>query len=173
MFGDRLEVDVADPAVDLVRASRRTHSARRALSVSGWRQPPVVGQEQVEVVEAEPLVGDAELRVRLGAETAKQLREVVELLELRRLLLRQVRVELVPPELATHPERSATPVVQVSVSPIVQVRCRRLLKMSFGPPNEKRSIVAARAADVVAEPRRRIAGVEERSPDSGRRRSRS
>ena len=82
------------------------------------RHLPVVGQEQVEVVEPESLVGDAELRVRLAREAAQDRREVLELLELRRLLFRKVRVELVPAELATRPER-VRPIVRVSVLPIV------------------------------------------------------
>ena len=104
--GDRLEVDVADPAVQLFGPAEELipHAEVEREPV---RQAPVIGQEPVEILESEALVGDTELRVAFGAETAKELREVVELLELRRLFLRQVRVELVPPVLATELGRSA------------------------------------------------------------------
>ena len=101
---DRLEVDVADAAVDLLRQSEEL-VPHAEVERQRRRHAPVVGEEHVEIVEAELLVGDAELRVGFRRQPAKQLREVVELLELRRLLFRQIGVELVAAELAAHPKR--------------------------------------------------------------------
>ena len=100
----RLEIDVADPAVDFFGQAEEL-VAHAEVERQRPREPPFVGEEHVEVVEAELLVGDAELRVPFGRQPAQQLREVVELLELGRLLFRQVRVELVAAEFAAHAER--------------------------------------------------------------------
>ena len=100
----RLEVDVADAAVDLFGQAEEL-VAHAEVQRQRLRQPPVVREEHVEVVEAELLVGDPELRIGFGRQAAEQLREVVELLELGRLFLRQIRIELVAAELAAHAER--------------------------------------------------------------------
>ena len=58
------------------------------------------------------------------------------------LLLCAGRRDVVPVRRNSPPIRTAcAAVVQLKVSPTVHVRCWRLLKLSFGPPNEKRSIV--------------------------------
>ena len=58
-------------------------------------------------------------------------------------------------------------VVQLSVSPIVQVRCSPLVEAVVRPAEREPLHRAAGAADVVAQPRRRVAGVVERWPGSG------
>ena len=102
--------------------------------------PPVVGEEQIEVVEAEPLVGDPELRVRLRCQTAQEHREIVELLELGGLLFRKIRIEFVATQFTADPQgvRRRLPGERVPDRP---GPLAPLVELSFGPPNENRSIV--------------------------------
>ena len=75
------------------------------------------------------------------ARPAQQLREVVELLELGGLLFGQVGVELVAAELGAHAERMRRRRPAQACRRWSMCAAARRLKLSFGPPNENRSIV--------------------------------
>ena len=157
---DGFEVHVTDPSVELGRPAEEL-VADAGVHGDGRRDLPVVREEHVEIVEAEPLVGHAELRVGFARKPAEQHREVLELLELGRLLFRQVRIELVAPELAAHAKRvrSAGPGQRVAdrprtLAPLVV----RIVRTPEGEALHDRP----RRADVVSKPLRRDRIVEER-----------